>query len=474
MGNVQRCCPPKTQRGVALLIMLLIIVMGSLAFVVGSLSKPAASIERDKITAANLVQAKEALVAFAVTVRLNNGCTGSNCARPGDLPCPDSNNDGIAENVCGNASGSTGQNSRLGRLPWKTLGLPDLRDSSGERLWYAVSNNFKNNARTVCTTAGAGCLNSDALGTITVFSPEGDKLNDAGSAGTGAVALVISPGEALTRQGGTMQDRGSANQNNAMNYLDIATVNGATHDNQSFIDSSTTDGFIRGRIKDSAGNVVLNDQLLVISQSNIMSAIQKRVAAEVRQCLAEYANDPQNNGHLPWSAPIKTSSAPSYQDKSGHLFGRVPSSFPDTGNDSGGNMTAQWGPTCNTHNNNTESGWWINWKEMVFYALAAAYKPAAPPDPLPPNICTNGGTCLTVNPPTSSADKKFVVIVSGKMLPGQNRYSTNATTANIHKGTLSNYLESPNPTVYNSPPSEPAVFSPQSFSSSFNDTIVFQ
>jgi hypothetical protein len=27
-------------------------------------------------------------------------------------------------------------NQRMGRLPWKTLRLPDLRDGHGERLWY--------------------------------------------------------------------------------------------------------------------------------------------------------------------------------------------------------------------------------------------------------------------------------------------------------------------------------------------------
>jgi hypothetical protein len=41
-----------------------------------------------------------------------------------------------------------GQAERLGRLPWKTLGLPDLRDGDGERLWYAVSS-----ATRACSTA---------------------------------------------------------------------------------------------------------------------------------------------------------------------------------------------------------------------------------------------------------------------------------------------------------------------------------
>ena len=43
------------------------------------------------------------------------------------------------------------------------MGLDDLRDGDGERLWYAVSNNFKYNFRTACAAPGdPGCLNSDS------------------------------------------------------------------------------------------------------------------------------------------------------------------------------------------------------------------------------------------------------------------------------------------------------------------------
>ncbi len=65
-------------------------------------------------------------------------------------------------------TGETGQWQRLGRLPWKTLGLPDLRDAFGERLWYAVSSKHKGLLN--CTVSPA-CLDMGpeaALGTITV------------------------------------------------------------------------------------------------------------------------------------------------------------------------------------------------------------------------------------------------------------------------------------------------------------------
>src|SRR5574340_734766 len=176
------------QRGAALMVMLVILVAGAASALVGALSTTTLKNARQETTSNALAQAKDALIGYAVKVQVSSSdiaCAdpptyaNPNCQRPGDLPCPDMDNDGDAESNCGDASGSN-QYKRLGRLPWKTLGLPDLRDGSGERLWYAVSNNFKNNTRTTCTAPGqAGCLNSDTVGTITVRNPDGNVIYDA-------------------------------------------------------------------------------------------------------------------------------------------------------------------------------------------------------------------------------------------------------------------------------------------------------
>ncbi len=409
-----------------------------------------------------LAQARDALIGYAVSVSL------SGSARPGDLPCPDTDNDGIQETSCGNASGSTGQTSRIGRLPWKTLGLPDLRDSSGERLWYAVSNNFKYNTRTTCTSSGqTSCLNSDSTGTITLHNSDGSVTND-GNSTSGVVAVIIAPGSVLTRQGsGSAQDRSSGGSNTATNYLDIATVNGVTEDNANFIDKSSTNGFIQGPIKDSNGFVILNDQILAITQDSIMQAIQKRVAAEVKMCLTEYASKPQNNGRYPWASRVRPTSAPSYNDRTDYLFGRLSdTTFDSTKSDSGSVMDDSWSGNCNI---NSGSGWWLNWKEMVFYGLADAYKPVDPPTTPAVNACDTAGNCLTVNPPSATGNKKFVVIVAGKKLSGQSRSN------DTEKGTLSNYLEAPNPIpVYTGSPPNPTSFSQATPTTTFNDTVVFQ
>jgi len=438
-NNLYHC--QRKQHGAALMVMLVIMIIGSIAFLVSSLSRSALQIGRDKKTSAALAQAKEALIGYAASVDLIT-------TRPGDLPCPDTDNDGIP----GDATYTTcnSQSQRVGRLPWKTLGLPDLRDGSGERLWYAVSTNFKNSSR-------SGTLNSDASGTLTVFASDGTLLNNGGAGGTGAVAVIIAPGDVLTRQDGTVQDRSSAGVNTAINYLDniAPPVGSITEDNASFIDGSSTNGFIQGRIKDSNGNVILNDQLLVITKDNIMQAIQKRVAAEVKQCLNEYAL--QNHGRFPWAAKVDPTQPVSYNDRSNQLFGRVPDTpFDTTKSDSNNFMDDTWTGNCNI---NSSSGWWLNWKEMVFYGLADAYKPVWVWNwwLWPPTACP---TCLVVNPP-SAANKQFVVIVAGKRLTGQSRSSS------ADKGTLFNYLEGAN-AIGASP------FAQGQPSATFNDTVVFQ
>lgn len=469
----------RKQRGVALLVMLVIMVMGILTFLVSSLSRSALQIERDQKTSEALAQAKEALIGFSVSVNLISGSR-----RPGDLPCPDTDNDGIS----GDATYTTCnlQSQRIGRLPWKTLGLPDLRDGSGERLWYAVSTNFKNSTRTTCTSPGqSGCLNSDTTGTISIFAPDGTQLNDGGGS-TGVVAVIIAPGETLQRQDSVSQTREctvgvdcdttdkctSASPTtvpkcNPVNYLDVATVGGNTENNASFSDGSSSNGFIQGRIKDSNGNIIVNDQLLVISRDNIMQPIQKRVAAEVKLCLADYASN--NNDRYPWAAPI-TDLGSTYNDSSDVYFGRIPDglfytwSDSDTGWPSYTHMSDQWG-TCNTHTNNTPRAWWINWKEMVFYGVSRRFRPRPTTASSFPSICEAApDNCSKVN--TLSTHARFVVIVAGKKLSGQAR----ATSG--EKSAASNYLEGGNESA------DPSIgynlFYQGSPSSSFNDILIYQ
>ena len=58
----------------------------------------------------------------------------------------------------------------VGRFPWNdpNMDFYDIRDASGERLWYVVSSNFANSK-----PAGTDVINSDTAGTITLIDPSG-------------------------------------------------------------------------------------------------------------------------------------------------------------------------------------------------------------------------------------------------------------------------------------------------------------
>jgi type II secretory pathway pseudopilin PulG len=156
------------QRGIALIVLLAVVGFLMVGLLLTIVRSSALETERERHTAEVLAKAKEGLIAYAVAVQSDSLAT-----RPGDLPCPDLDNDGQAELVCSVTS------KRFGRLPWKTLGLSDLRDADGERLWYALSTNFQRSTVNQCVSpGGAKCLNSETPGTITVRNAAGSIVHD--------------------------------------------------------------------------------------------------------------------------------------------------------------------------------------------------------------------------------------------------------------------------------------------------------
>lgn len=496
------------QRGMATLFLVITLLMGAAAVFFSLLTAPPPEIERDRKTEEALAQAKAALIGHAVSLPVYSGNSPPN--RLGDLPCPDTNNDGIAESSsCGNAAGTTGQALRLGRLPWRTLGLPDLRDGDGERLWYAVSNNFKNNTRTNCNLPGnSGCLNSDTRGTITIRNSANNIIYDASNtdpAASGVIAVIFAPGAALRRQGAAaVQDRTctfalctgidqdvcnapvtNAPKCNPANYLD---TNG-TEDNKDFIDGSATNGFIQGIILDASGNVIVNDRAMLITYQDIMPQLEKRVAAEALKCLTSYAN--ANGGRYPWAAPVTTVSGP-FDGVINTLFGRMPDSpllqtqlgiIPPTdpvgpalqtacNSTPAQCMGADWPASCPLLGVPAAPVWWNHWKLHVFYGFADAYKPLisfTQPTPItvllggitPPTGCPN---CITIDPPSFTADKRVTVIIAGRQLPtiagGQPR------TGTVNRQNPANYLEGGNDSY--------PTFTQQPGSATFNDMVIFK
>jgi len=284
-------------------------------------------------------------------------------------------------------------------------------------------------------------------------NPGGNIIYD-GTSSTGAIAVIIAPGDSLIRQDGIAQSRTTANANDAKYYLDI----GNGEDNATFTDGST-DGFINGVVRDAANNVLINDQVLAITANNLMPALEQRVAGEVLKCLSEYAAKSQNHGRYPWAVALDPGTQPNYAvDTSGARFGRIADSFSATNTDSGNTMDDSWTGDCNI---NAISGWWPNWKEHVFYAVADAYKPG-----LSQPGCGGSGTCFSVNPPSATPDKQIAVFVAGRRLPSIP--GAQPRTSNADKGTIGNYLEDENSSPLNE------MFSKKMFSAVFNDHVLYK
>ena len=95
---------PRTEAGAALLAFLLVLLVGGSYALLGDAKSLAqrAKLEESRKTSEALAEAKAALIGYAVSAKLTppGSCAtnASRCPRPGDLPCPDRNNDGYAEN----------------------------------------------------------------------------------------------------------------------------------------------------------------------------------------------------------------------------------------------------------------------------------------------------------------------------------------------------------------------------------------
>ena len=425
---------PRRERGAALIVSVLLLAMiavtALLAFARGSESEA----ERDRRTSEALAIAKAALIGFA------GGVTLTGAERPGDLPCPDLDNDGSAELSCSTAA------QRLGRLPWKSLGLPDLRDGDGERLWYALSTHFKNNPRTDCpwpidvydpAEPNRVCLNSGTLGTITVRDASGKIAHDATNTDpvthNGIVAVVIAPGAVLKREDSplTPQARDSGGINDPTNYLDVQPAGG--EDNANFADL-TTNGFISGPVVDGSGKTIINDRVLTIGLRDILPVMERRVAQEAGVCLKEYAAASAQK--YPWAADMVQTAFNDYSDASARRYGRIPDPpFNKTTTDDA-TMGLTWVPPPVGKCTIGVGTWWTNWKSQVLYSIAEDFRPGSGA------AC---GNCLTVNRPTGGAatSVRMVVMVAGRALVGQNRAAATGTV----NANPANYVECGNLTA---------------------------
>lgn len=246
-SGVRRRAPK--ERGFALIVIVSLVVLIASYFLVSALNKSSSQLSgaREQATMDSLLKAKSALVAYAASEQWQL-YKGQSPNQPGALPCPDQDDDGDSDCV---GPGITNSISLIGRLPWKTIGSDDLRDSSGERLWYAVSRNFRK-------LYGTTVVNSDTQGQLTITGT---------TSGSSIVAVVIAPGQVTQAQ-----DR-VAGHNSPASYLEGFDAN----DNVNFIFTTNA------RPTDT-----LNDRLVAITQADLMAAVEPVVSARIERDIRPY------------------------------------------------------------------------------------------------------------------------------------------------------------------------------------------
>lgn len=276
----------KRQRGYAAAVFLVLLIMGFLAALVGQLSAVDSGTlaERNLKNAAVLREARDALLAWAAQHPQNPGnrlaapCqpvdgAGLPCPdRPGALPCPDLDNDGWANEPCDTMA------NRTGRLPWRTLNAPDLRDDAGERLWYSLSANFRHQ-----TTYPAGfAVNAFTLGDLRMCANATACTagNPQQEIATGLAAVVIAPRTALSGQ-----NRSGAGVNQPNQYLEAR--------NQ----------FPSVNFDAGPPTATFNDSVLSISQTELMDAVTPIVSERLRTTIVpviQASYDPNNANTQRW------------------------------------------------------------------------------------------------------------------------------------------------------------------------------
>ncbi len=250
--------PKYAQRGVALLLILFMALTLGLCFLCRFTGNDEAA-ARARASQNALSEAKNALIGFTITYRETHpeAATGLPVEAFGFLPCPDSDNDGEAESSCGEKDVPA-----IGRLPWKTLGLPPLRDSDAQCLWYAVSGRAKNSPK-------SDALNWDTPGQLIVRQAAGALL--AGSAAhERPFAVILAPHAPLTEQTRTTTTAAACGGNNsAANYLEMldALWSDPHHTGTLTIQLASPDSIDKG---------LNNDQGLWIGSSDIFSRVRKR------------------------------------------------------------------------------------------------------------------------------------------------------------------------------------------------------
>ena len=245
------------QRGYVLLSMVAVIglLTATAATSIGETALVRQQSDKNKMV---LAKAREALISRAA----------SDANHPGSLPCPDAvtnipgnniPNDGIADLLSGTACPSA-----IGRLPWRTLGLPDLRDADGERLWYLLATAYQDSTAKIINPSTGGQIAGYECTENAPASPVWPCAAPRLVSPAPWVAVIFAPGKLLPGQ-----------------HRDAAH----TGDVLQFLESYNAAEPLKLRTAAGGGH---NDRLSGITADDLFAIVQRRVAREVQSALSIY------------------------------------------------------------------------------------------------------------------------------------------------------------------------------------------
>lgn len=301
MASLNRFGFERQQHGAALILLVFILAIAMTTYLVKAFNSDKLKADQEQRVMQNLADAKEALIAWAV----------SNSDHFGQLPYPDRresttpNYDGFSDcggDIINDKTFLIGQLPIYGQtapcvLPRNGLGVNAL-SWQGHRLWYAVSINLvHNHVPSFDPIINPSIVNSPANPWLRVVDHNGALISDR------VAAVIIAPGEALAGQ-----DR--AGVATVDNFLDSFQKGGSTYSNQDY-DSADEDFIIAPSLNQVDGTdlsitkpYLFNDKLVYITIDELMAALEKRVGEEVRHTLKAYK---AINGYYPYAAHLGTS-----------------------------------------------------------------------------------------------------------------------------------------------------------------------
>lgn len=291
MNRRRRSSLRRNQPGFMLIALLALLAMGGLYFLISNLTPEAIEARRQAKTETALVRAQEALIGYALRYREDQINDGQLDRVYGYLPLPDlgysanaandrNNNTGCAGEGCDAANakppGSIALNyTVIGRYPWRLLGTEPLRDGNGECLWYAVSGSHQRQQR-------ISPMNWDTPGQLDLVTADSSSNIVAANLTPHErpVAIIFSPGpSSSSRNTSATADVTECGGNYTVSdYLDVTNLGPIfSTTNQASGNTSTQPKPLstRGKILASAGASLPNDIGLAITGDMLFGALRK-------------------------------------------------------------------------------------------------------------------------------------------------------------------------------------------------------